>query len=412
MITSASPADPTSSEAINPTSMRQPRDSLVFESFTWLTASIRLIAFAAITGITVGIALAFLSPVTYTSSTSMLAPNSAAHSGAAAALNALGGAAAGIGGFAQRTPDELYVAILRSDRVLRALDGEFGLKARWDEPHFAGLRRAADKRIRTAIDRRSGMITLSVVDRDAAFAARLANAHADRANEVLATLAVTEAQRRRVFFSTEVERVQAAVTKAEENLRQIQERSRLIVPDKQSELLFQRLAQVRSRLAEREVQLQVLRGSATDANPSIRLLQSEIAALAAEIARLERDGGAPRAAGASGDLNTSQLPALAIELLRARRELKTQELMFESLLRQLEAARLDEAREGSQLQIVESAVPADRRSGPQRLLLVMASLTAFVLGAALIALVRGWWRTRRQGLRPESNAPRLDNRWV
>jgi uncharacterized protein involved in exopolysaccharide biosynthesis len=62
-----------------------------------------------------------------------------------------------------------------------------------------------------------------------------------------------------------------------------------------------------------------------------------------------------------------------MEYLRRFRDLKYQETVFELLAKEFEIAKLDEAREGSIIQVVDSAVPPDKKSSPHRTLIVLAT---------------------------------------
>ncbi|MGO9336600.1 MAG: GNVR domain-containing protein, partial [Terracidiphilus sp.] len=63
------------------------------------------------------------------------------------------------------------------------------------------------------------------------------------------------------------------------------------------------------------------------------------------------------------------------------------ETIFDILARQFEIAKLDEAKQGALIQVVDAAVPPDKRSFPKRVLIVAgATFAGFLLGifAALI----------------------------
>jgi capsule polysaccharide export protein KpsE/RkpR len=86
---------------------------------------------------------------------------------------------------------------------------------------------------------------------------------------VLARLAVSEAQQRRVFYEQQLKDTKEHLIKAEQDLRRVQEKSGVIVLDKQAEALIGGAAQLRALIAEREVQLKVLRTGATEQNPDV-----------------------------------------------------------------------------------------------------------------------------------------------
>jgi uncharacterized protein involved in exopolysaccharide biosynthesis len=67
------------------------------------------------------------------------------------------------------------------------------------------------------------------------------------------------------------------------------------------------------------------------------------------------------------------------------REFKYSEGVFELLAKQYELARIDEARDGSSIQIVDLAVQPERNSKPYRALISIASaLSALVIALAWV----------------------------
>jgi tyrosine-protein kinase Etk/Wzc len=100
------------------------------------------------------------------------------------------------------------------------------------------------------------------------------------------------------------------------------------------------------------------------------------------------------------------LPAAAIDYVRARREVKLQETLLESMIRQYEVAKLDEAKEGPQLQEVDAALPPDRKSKPQRAIIVLVSTLLALLCMALWAIWRGYARLVRV------NNPEVGEAWA
>jgi capsule polysaccharide export protein KpsE/RkpR len=391
-----------------------PRISLT-EALTWVGDGKKLIGAITLAVAVLAAVVGLLLPKTFTARATMLAPGSQQQGGSAAALAALGSLGGLAGVAAPKSPDELYVALLRSDSVERALADRFDLRTRYGVDSYETLRKAMPKYIRVSSDKKSGLISVEVDDRDPKFAAELANAHAGEITKVLGRLAVSEAQLRRVFFEKQLNDTKENLVRAEQHLREVQEKTGVIVLDKQAEALITSAAQVRALIAEREVQLKVLRGSATEQNPDVVRLNAELAALRTELARME-SSTSKRNAGSAVDIPVGKLPEAGIEFIRARRELKLQEALLESMLRQYESAKLDEAKEGPALQQVDVAQPPDRKSKPSVTLIVIASAalalllsTGFVVwrrygvwareqfpeeAAAREALARAWrWRT-------------------
>jgi capsule polysaccharide export protein KpsE/RkpR len=237
--------------------------------------------------------------------------------------------------------------------------------------------------VRVSSDKKSGVITVEVDDKVPQFAADLANGHYAELSKVLARLAVSEASQRRLFYEQQLRDTKEQLIKAEQDLQKVQEKSGVIVLDKQAEALIGGAADLRARIAEREVQLRVLRTGATEQNPDVQRLVSELAGLRAELSRMEsrRDAGNASAV----DMPVGRIPAAAVDYVRARRELKLQETLMEGILRQYEVAKLDEAKEGASLQVVDKALPPDYKSKPQRaLIMLVTTLLAFIGSAAYV----------------------------
>ena len=354
---------------------------------TWLGEKKALIATVTLGAAIVALVVAFLLPPVYTARTTLLAPGSQQQGGGAAALAALGAlgglAPSGLGG---RSPDELYVALLKSDSVQHALADRFDLKTHYDVASYEALKRALPTYIRVSSDKKSGVITVEVDDKSAQFAADLANAHLTEITKLMGRLAVSEAQLRRVFFEKQLSETKENLVKAEQSLRLVQEKSGVIVLDKQAEALIGGAALLRAQVSEREVQLKVLRTSATEQNPDVMRLTSELRALRGELARMESTQGGT--AGSAVDLPVGRIPEAAIDYVRARRELKLQETLLEGMIRQYEIAKLDEAKEGQAVQQVDVALPPDYKSKPSRALIVLASAMIALLLASAWVIVR------------------------
>jgi tyrosine-protein kinase Etk/Wzc len=366
---------------------------------TWIGEGKRLIAAVALLAALASLAFALLSPLIYTARTTLLPPGSQQQSGSAAALAQLGALGGLAGGLGAKTPDELYVALLKSDTVQRALIDRFDLKKRYRIESYESLRKALPSYIRVSTDKKSGLILVEVDDEVPQFAADLANAHAGEITKVLGRLAVSEAQLRRVFFEQQLNETKERLVKAEMGLRAVQEKSGMIVLDKQAEALIGGAATLRAQIAEREVQMKVLRTGATDQNPDVMRLSSELRALRSELARMESSQGGT--SGSAVDLPVGRIPEAAIDYVRARRELKLQETLLESMVRQYEVAKLDEAKEGPVLQQVDVALPPDWKSKPARAVIVLASTLLALLAAVIFVVWRRYAALSRE-LDPQS----------
>jgi tyrosine-protein kinase Etk/Wzc len=120
-----------------------------------------------------------------------------------------------------------------------------------------------------------------------------------------------------------------------------------------------------------------MRSFATDDNPGLVLAKQELAALQSQLDHL---AGSQHDTGSDINLSKGRVTQSGMEYLRRFRDLKYQETVFELLAKEFEVAKLDEAREGSIIQVVDAAVPPDRKSSPHRTLIVIgATIFAFFI---------------------------------
>jgi uncharacterized protein involved in exopolysaccharide biosynthesis len=346
------------------------------------------------------VVVSFLLPTQYTATTRLLPPQRS-QSGAAMLLNQLGSALGGIGSLAAgaglKNPDELYVGMLQSRSVADNLVQRFDLGRIYNDRYPSETRK--DLRKRTDITSgRSGIITLEYTDRDPKRAADIANAYIEELTKLTQTLAVSEASQRRLFFERQLAQEKNRLADAEVALKRTQEQTGLIKLDEQSKALIEAIGKLRAQVAAKEVQLAALRTFSNQQNPDYIRARAELAGLQEQLSKLEKPGSAGK-----GDayVPVSQLPESGLEYVRRLRDVKYHETLFELLAKQLELARLDEAQEGSLVQVVDRAIPPDRRSSPKRTLIVAIATLAAAFVAVAWALLAEFFR--RAGTAPDGS---------
>ena len=326
--------------------------------------------------ILVAVTVSLLMTPVYTAKTVIMPPQQqqSSASSALASLGALAGLAGGAAGI--KSPDEMYVAFMGSDRFLNALIARFHLQERYHTKTLIDTRTLLKSKAQVMPDKKSGLISIGFEDEDPQFAAEVANAHVQELGHMLDMLAVTDAQQRRVFFESQIKKVQENLSSAEIAFRQAKEKSGLQVTSVIAETGVRASAELRGQIAAREVQLQSLSRFATPQNPEVQRIASELSAERAQLQKLEQGSGQV--------IGTT----LQLEAVKSYRDMKVQEAMLEVLIKQFELARVDEAKEGPLIQVVDLATPPERRSKPKRTLIVLASALAGLFLSVLLAFLK------------------------
>jgi tyrosine-protein kinase Etk/Wzc len=125
-----------------------------------------LIASMAAIGAVVGVVVALQITPTFTARTTLLPPQGAGGSAAAASLGAVA-AALGAGGVV-KTPEELYLGLLRSETIADGMVERFNLRERFKATLAQDARGGLSANSRFAVDRKSSLITVEVDDKDPA----------------------------------------------------------------------------------------------------------------------------------------------------------------------------------------------------------------------------------------------------
>ena len=275
-----------------------------------------------------------------------------------------------------KNPSDIYGDMLKSRTVADALIARFKLKAYYDQATMTLTR----KRLQNDTDikvEKDGAITINFSSKDPQFAATVTNAYVEELGHLSQTMATTEAVSRRLFFERQLKATKGALANAELSLKQTQEKTGLIVLDKQAEAIVGAIADLRAKVATKEVELAAMRAFATTQNPDYRLGQEVLSGLKAQLAKVERSNVA-----GNGDIMvpTAKIPAASLEYLQKLREVKYQETLFEMLSKQLEMARIDELRVADIIKVMDQALPPDRKDKPKRaLIVILVTMLAFCL---------------------------------
>jgi len=345
---------------------------------------------AKITGVSalIGIVLSLSLPVRYTASTKIVTPQQTQSSAALMMMSQLAGsgvsslAASAAGGFGLKNPNDLYIGLLTSRSVSDAIIDRFGLEKIYHARDRTAARKELDEYTRV-VSEKSGLIAISVTDRDKKRAVDMAKAYTEELHNLAQTLAETEALQRRIFYEAQVKSAKEALVAAELSFQQVQQQKGLIQLDAQAKALIESQAALHAELAAKEVQVQALRSYSTEHNPEVELAKTQLASLQGQIALLERRGKSSM----DSSLDMENVPSAGIAYLRAAHELQYRQTLLDLLIRQYDAARMDESKQAAVIQVVEPAVEPDRKSSPQRILIVLWSVVIGLLGGSGYVLI-------------------------
>jgi uncharacterized protein involved in exopolysaccharide biosynthesis len=307
----------------------------------------------------------YLVPPSFMSRVTFLPPQQQ-QGGAASALASLG-ALTGIAGAGGKTNGDQYVSFAASRTVADRIVERFDLLKKYDRQFKSDARKELAENTRINLGKRDGLITLEVEDRDPQVAAAMAMAYVEEVRALTANLALTEAQQRRVFFEKQLKQVRDKLTQAQQALAATGINMGALKAEPKA--TAEGFAKLKAELTAAEVRLQVLRGAMAESTAEVMAQAAQVSALRVEIAKQGQN----------------EAPTSQNGYITAYREYKYQELLFEQISRQYEIARIDESRDGGQLQVVDAAQIPERKSKPKRsIYMLVAFALTFILCGALV----------------------------
>jgi uncharacterized protein involved in exopolysaccharide biosynthesis len=332
----------------------------------------RVVLLAPLLAGALAVGLSFLLPKSFVSKTLLVPPQQPASASSAliaqlGALSGLAGSAAGA-----KTPADQYVALLRSATIADLLIDEFGLLKVYDVEFRFKAREELANNTRIMLGKKDGLISIEVEDPSPERAAQMANRYVEHLRTLTGRLALSESQQRRMLFETQLKQTRDQLTRAQQALQETGFSQNALKADARA--AAEGYARLRAEITGAEVRVQALRRNLAETQPEVQQSLAVLGALRAQLARIEESadfGGAP-------------------DYVSKYREYKYQETLFDMLARHYEGARLDEAREGALIQVVDPARPAERHFRPRRV--PIGATAAFA--ALLLALLFVWSRQR------------------
>lgn len=365
----------------------------------------------AAVGIVLSVAIAFLLPVRFTSTTRLMPPDQAG-AGMASMLSALTKAGGELGALGSdllgiRTSSDLFVGILHSRTIEDRLVNKFDLRKVYGDRRREDARKDLEDRTDVSSDRKSSIITIKVSDKNPQRAAELAREYVAGLNDIVLTLNVSSAHKERIFLEGRLVQVQQDLEAAEKDFANFASKNTAIDVKEQGKAMLGAAADVEGQLIAAQTELEGLRQIYTASNVRVRSAQARIDELRRQLQKMGGKAGSTDSAPppATDDLYPAirELPILGVTYADLFRRAKVQEAVFETLTKQYELARVEEAREIPSVKVLDEGEIPERRSFPNRVLVLFVG-TLFV-----VALGYGWllFTSKWQQIDPHDSRKRL-----
>jgi len=375
----------------------------------------RFLLRAGISGLVLSLLVAFLLPVRYESQTRLMPPEQQGGSGLAmlAALASKGGGSdsssssssdsvlggGGLGRVATdflglKTSGALLVDILHGPTVQDSLVQKFDLRSRYHTRYWQSARRILDSYTTIKEDRKSGVISVAVSDRDPRMAQEMAQAYVEALNTLLAEVSTSSARRERMFLEQRIKTVKASLDAASQEFSTYASKTGALDVPSQTKAMVESEASLEGQLIAAESELQGLEQIYTGNNIRVRTLRARVAELKQQVENFSGNKDDPDSSQSqiTGDLpSLRKLPLVGVRWANLYRESKIQEAVYAMLTQEYEYAKIQEAKETPTVEVLDAALLPETKSFPPRgAITVLGCFLAFFFAAVFVIAAVTW----------------------
>ncbi len=293
----------------------------------------------------------------------------------------------GSGGGALSSETDMYTIILESRTLLEKVIHRFDLLEAYDiDTTEFGYMDEALKTLRNRIttqetDESAYLISARGFSRHQA--ADMTNFLVREMNDMIISLKIGRSRENRIFLENRVGEIREQLKVAEDSMRAFQERTGMLAAKEQVEEILSVHTTMESELAARELQMAILEQQFDRESPQVREIRDQVQAYRKKLAEL-------RATGSPGGplIGLEKLPRTAVQFLRWYREIEINHLVLEFIIPLYEQAKIEEKKDYPILQVIDYAVPPQKRAWPPRVLLSLLSAFSICIVVFFVLYVR------------------------
>lgn len=284
-----------------------------------------------------------------------------------------------------KTSGALFVKIMRSETLEDMLVDKFDLRKTYGTRYRESARKILASNTTITEDRKSGVITIRVRDRDSQRAQAICRGYIDELSQLSTQLSTTAARREREFLEQRLVIVKREVDDSEAKLGEFSSKNSTVDISQQSKAMVEAAATLQGRLIAAESQLEGLKKVYGDQNVRVKTLQGNVDELRRNLRELS--GTDSSVTPISGMPSLRKLPILGVTYVDLLRQAKISESVLEALTKQYELAKVQEAKDVPSVRMLDEPNFPERKAFPPRT--AIALFGAFVGG--LVAVIWIFW---------------------
>jgi capsule polysaccharide export protein KpsE/RkpR len=293
--------------------------------------------------------------------------------------------------FGVKSSGALFVKVLGSRTVEDNMVDKFDLRKRyslyWPLDH-EDARDKLESRTRISEDKKSGVISITVKDRNPDIAKAMADEYVEQLDRLVVQVATSAARREREFLEQRLQEEKKTLADSEEKFSKFASSSMALDVPQQTRVMLESSAKLQGELIVARAELRGLEQTYTAENPRVKTVRAKIDELERELKRL--NGQSLTGDPASPYPSVKQLPTVGLEWAELYRDRKTHETVYEMLTQQYEMARVQEAREIPTVKKLDAADKPEKLHPRPLAVIGIGALVSLLLACIGVHLQRRW----------------------
>jgi capsule polysaccharide export protein KpsE/RkpR len=293
-----------------------------------------------------------------------------------------------------RTPSGTFIGILNSQTAQDDIINRFDLRSVYHCKFYFNARKILTARTTIAEDKKSGIISIAVMDADRNRARDITEAYIEELDKLINKVSTSSARRERIFLEERIKSVKSDLDASSLALSKFSSRNATMDPQKQGEATVDAAGKLQGELIMAQSELSGLKAMYTDDNVRIRQARARVDELQRQLRKMSGLGEDVDGATLKSDQllpSVRKLPILGFTYYDLYRQVAMQDTIYQTLTRQYELAKVQEAKEIPPVKVLDEPDVPERKSSPHRAIIVIfgALISAFA-GITWITSLELW----------------------
>jgi uncharacterized protein involved in exopolysaccharide biosynthesis len=348
---------------------------------------------AAVVGLVLAIGLALVLPVRYSSTTTIMTPDAQSFS-ASSVLTVMGaGSLPSLGGglLNSRNSGDTAHAVLISRTVQEDIVRRFNLMEVYKVKRMSQACSKLQSNTKIAEDKVSGTIAITVEDGDKQRAQAMTAAYLHDLDGTISRVSTSSSRRERIFLEDRLKTIKVELDSSEQKLGEFASRNATLDPHSQTQETANYVTRIQGQLLADQSELSGLRMEFGDENVKVQDMKARISELQHQLSKV--GGAGPQSMSSEGDSNGAptslrRLPSLSMNYMEIYRQVSVLESLYETLTKQYELARVQEAKEIATVRVLDDPSFPETKSSPHRTIITVSGLLLGLFFSVLWVVIR------------------------